>query len=142
MMSDENKALVQRFFELVELNMRVPEELLAPGFIYHVAGSPPKDLPATQQRMDGFRAAFSDVSFPEGDLVAEADRVAFRFRLEATHTGELMGIPASGRRISIVEMGMMRIANGKIAEMWGLLDMLGLMQQIGAMPSHGQTESG
>jgi len=108
--------------------------LLGPGFTYHVAGAPPKDLEATRQRMDVFRTAFSDMERVEEDMVAEGDRVAFRSSLQMTHTGEFMGVAGTGARISIVEMGIMRIADGKIAEMWGLLDNLGLMQQIGAMP--------
>ncbi len=133
-MSQENKVLVRRFFELLGHNQRVPEELLGPGFTYHVAGSPPKDLSATQQRMAMFGAASSDARHVEEDMVAEGDKVAFRTRLEMTHSGEFMGIAATYRQISIVEMGIMRIEDGKIAEMWGLLDTMELMQQIGAMP--------
>jgi predicted ester cyclase len=140
-MSEEDKALVRKFFKLLELELRIPEELLAPGFIYHVAGSPPKDLEATRQRATEFIAAFSDVKRFEEDMIAEGDKVAFRSTLEATHTGEFMGVAGSGKRISVVEMGIMRIADGKIAEMWGLLDTMGLMRQIGAMPSPGQPRS-
>jgi len=136
--TEENKAIVRRFFEVLELDQRLPEELLGPGFTYHVAGSPPKDLKASKQRMGVFSAAFSDIKRIEEDMVAEGDRVAFRSRLEMTHTGEFMGVASSDEQISIVEMGIMRIANGKVAEMWGLLDTLGLMQQIGAIPSPGQ----
>lgn len=67
--------------------------------------------------------------------------VAFNSRIEMTHTGEVMGVAGSNEHISVVEMGFIRIANGKIAEMWGLLDTMGLMQQIGAMPSSGQPRS-
>jgi predicted ester cyclase len=135
MSTEENKALVRRFFELLELELRVPEELLGPGFTYHVAGSPPKDLEASKQRAREFLAAFSDLKHVEEDMVAEGDRVAFRSRLEGTHTGEFMGVAGSDKQISVVEMGIMRIENGKIAEMWGLLDTLGLLRQIGAIPS-------
>ena len=140
-MSQENRALVRRFFELLERGQRIPEELLGPGFTYHVPGSPPKDLEATRQRMGVFSAGFSDIKHIEEDMVAEGDRVALRTRLEMTHTGEFMGVAGSGEQISVVEMGIMRIANGKIAEMWGLLDTLGLAQQIGAMPSPDQPRS-
>ena len=140
-MSQENKALVRRFFELLELDQRVPEELLGPGFTYHVPGAPAKDLKATRERATEFIAAFSDFKRIEEDMVAEGDRVAFRSRLEMTHTGEFMGLAGSGKEISVVEMGIMRIANGKVAEMWGLLDTMGLMQQVGAMPSPGQARS-
>jgi predicted ester cyclase len=141
MSTEENKALVRRFFEVLERDLRVPEELLGPGFTYHVAGSPPKDLEASKQRAREFTAAFSNIKHIEEDMVAEGDRVASRRRLEMTHTGEFMGVAGSDQQISIVEMGFMRIADGKIAEMWGLLDTLGLMRQIGAIPSPGQPRS-
>ena len=110
---------------------------MAPGFIYHVAGSPPKDLEATRERMRAFKGGFSDARHVEEDMLAEGDRVSFRTRLEMTHTGAFMGVAGSGKQISVVEMGMMRIEKGKIAEMWGLLDTTGLMRQVGAMPPPG-----
>ena len=137
MSTGENKAIVRRFFELLGRDQALPEQLLGPGFAYHVAGASPKDLEATRQRMGVFSAAFADIRHIEEDMVAEGDRVAFRTRLEMTHTGEFMGVAGSGEQISVVEMGIMRIANAKIVEMWGLLDMLGLMEQTGAMPSPG-----
>lgn len=140
-MSQENKALVNRFFELLHLHQRIPEELLGPGFTYHVPGSPPLDLEATRQRMNTFGAAFSNSRHTVEDMVAEGDKVAFWTTLQMTHAEAFMGIEGTGERISVVEMGIMRIANGKIAEMWGLLDTLGLMQQIGAMPTPHQPGS-
>ncbi|CAN5511554.1 hypothetical protein BH23CHL2_BH23CHL2_31210 [soil metagenome] len=77
-----------------------------------------------------FTASFSDIRHLIDDMVAEDDRVAFRMRLEMTHTGDFIGIPASGKRASIVGIGIMRIADGKIAQFWGSPDVMGLMQQI------------
>jgi predicted ester cyclase len=68
-------------------------------------------------------------------LIAEGDRVAFRSTLEMTHTGEFMGVAGTGERISVVEMGFFRIANGKIVEMWGLLDTMGLLTKVGVIPN-------
>jgi len=62
-------------------------------------------------------------------------------RIEMTHTGDFMGIPASGKRVSVVAIGIMRTADGRIAEFWGSPDVMGLMQQIGALPTPGQPES-
>lgn len=136
-MLEDNKALVRRFFELLALDKRVPEELLGPGFIYHVPESPPLDLKATKQRAAMFIASFSDARHFLEDMVAEGDRVAFRSRLEMTHTGEFMGVAGSDAQISVIEMGFMRVANGMITEMWGLLDTMGLMKQVGLMPAQG-----
>ena len=103
----------------------------------HVAGSPPIEFKATRQRMSRFSAAFADIRHSIEDLAAEGDRVALRSRLEMTHTGEYVGAAGSDNKISVVEMGFMRIAEGKIAEMWGLLDTLGIMRQTGAMTASG-----
>lgn len=132
-MSQENKTVVRQFFQLLETDLRVPEELLGPGFIYHVPGVPPIDVDAIKERAAAFVASFSDVKRIEEALVAEGDLVAFRSTLEMTHTGEFMGAVSTGERVSVVEMGFFRIANGKIAEMWGLLDTMGLLTQTGAM---------
>ena len=134
-MSAENKALVRQFFQLLVRDLRVPEQLLGPGFVYHVPGIPPLDVNAIQERAAAFVAAFSDASRTEHTLIAEGDLVAFRSTLEMTHTGEFMGAVGTGQRISVVEMGFFRIANGKIAEMWGLLDSMGLLTQVRAGPS-------
>jgi len=74
---------------------------LAPGFTYYVAGLPPKDLEATQRRIEMFGAAFSDLKHLVEHMVAEGDKVAFRPKLEGTHTGEFMGIAGSGKQISV-----------------------------------------
>jgi predicted ester cyclase len=134
MMSLENKSVVRQFFQRLERDLRIPDELLGPGFIYHVPGAPPIDVDAIHERAAAFVAAFSDAKRVEDALIAEGDLVAFRSTLEMTHTGEFMGTVGTGERISVVEMGFFRIANGKIAEMWGLLDTMGLLTQIGAMP--------
>lgn len=133
-MSQANKDLVRKFFRILEDDWRIPEELLGDGFVYTVPGVPPMDVDALQERAVVF-SAFSDATRIEDDLIAEGDRVSFRSTLEGTHTGEFMGAAGTGERVSVVEMGFFRIADGKIAEMWGLLDTMGLLTQIGAMPN-------
>ena len=132
-MSVDNKAVVRQFFQRLEQDLRVPEELLGPGFVYHVPGLPPIDAESMQDRAAAFVAAFSDAGRTEDALIAEGDLVAFRSTLETTHTGEFMGAVGANERISVVEMGFLRIVDGKIVEMWGLLDTMGLMTQIGAV---------
>jgi predicted ester cyclase len=134
MMSLENKSVVRQFFQRLERDLRIPDELLGPDFVYHVPEAPPIDVDAIHERAAAYVAAFSDSKRVEDALIAEGDLVAFRSTLEMTHTGEFMGTVGTGERISVVEMGFFRIANGKIAEMWGLLDTMGLLTQIGAMP--------
>jgi predicted ester cyclase len=134
-MSEENKALVRRLFEDEDrLEGNAPAELFAPGFTAHIAGSPPMDLDSFEQFLKMWYNVFSDWSHNVEDLVAEGDRVAVRVTAQATHTGEFMGVPASGKRISVVSTGIARIAGGKIAEWWNSPDQLGLMQQLGLIP--------
>lgn len=131
----EQKALVRSFFEVQDREQRTPAELCSPDFTAHLPGAPPLDFAAYEQREAMFRAGFSDIRHLIHDMVAEGDRVAFRMAIEMTHSGEFMGIPASGKRISGVAIGIMRVADSKIAEFWGSPDVMGLMQQIGALPT-------
>ena len=81
-----------------------------------------------------FFNALPDLSHPLDELIAEGDKVALRCRYEGTHTGELMGVPPSGRRVSAVGIGVMRIVDDKVAEFWVSADRMTIMQQIGALP--------
>jgi steroid delta-isomerase-like uncharacterized protein len=132
MSTEANKALVRRFIDAV-INggqLDVTEQLLAPGFAAHITGFPELDATAWRETFRGFRAAFSDLRSTIEDLVAEGDRVAMRATAEATHRGELMGIPATGKRVQWVDFSIFRIADGKLAEEWMQMDMAGLMQQL------------
>ena len=134
-MSEEYKAFVSKFFERLVREGRAPEELMNPDFVYHVPGMAALDVEAVHQRTSALGAAFSDISRVQEDMVAEGDKVAFRSKLEMTHTGEFMGIAATGKKISFTEIGIMRIEDSKAAELWAISDSLGFMQQIGAMAS-------
>jgi steroid delta-isomerase-like uncharacterized protein len=82
-----------------------------------------------------FRSAFSNQEHALEDLVGEGDRVAVRLRFEGVHTGDFMGVPASGRHLSVEGTAFLRIANGKVAQLWGFLDQMALLQQIGGLPT-------
>jgi len=134
-MSEANKAFVRRFFGAYAELQRLPVEMLAEGFHYHPAGAAPLDLEQTRQRMAMIEAAFSDIRYDIVTLVAEGDLVAYRGTLTMKHTQPYMGVAASGKQVTAVEMGIMRVENGNMAEMWGLLDTMALMRQLGALPS-------
>ncbi len=145
MSTEENKAVVQRFNELIGEFFRTGDadaldEVLAPEFVYHQPGTPP-DLESFKQFLPMFRAAFPDMSYTVEDMIAEGDKVVDRLTWEATHQGELMGIPPTGNKVRVTEMHISRIADGKIVERWGQPDRLGLMQQLGAIPPPEQGES-
>ena len=111
-------------------------ELVGDDYIGHIPGSP-----EPIRGKDGFRG-FIDTyltGFPDGaitidELIADGDRVATRWTGRGTHTGELMGIPATGRQVTVGGMTLMRIVDGKSREDWITWDTLSMMQQLGAVP--------
>jgi steroid delta-isomerase-like uncharacterized protein len=136
-MSDENKALALRIVEEVwnRGNLRVVDETFAPDYAEH------NPRPGQEPGIDGYkggvtmmRSAFPDLRLDVQDVLAERDRVALRYTLHGTHEGDLMGVPASGNRIQSDGMVFARFEDGRVAERWGVQDMLTLLQQIGAMP--------
>jgi predicted ester cyclase len=131
---EENKTLARRFLEKVNLEGMAPAELCTPDFTAHVASDPPTDLEAFQKFTGLFFAGFSEWILTVEDIVAEGDKVAFRLMTRATHTAEFMGIPATGSQVSLSNIGLGRIAGGKIAEWWVSPDRMGLFRQLGSMP--------
>ena len=134
---DDNKQLVRRFVDEIFAAGRAEaiDELVAPEFVsptFGIAENGPEMLKAATQRV---HASLSDVQFTIEELVAERDLVAARITASATPTGEFMGVPASGKRYAIGEMHMFRIRQGRIVEHWHQHDALGLMRQLGALPS-------
>ena len=84
--------------------------------------------------MNMFYSAFPDLKVTVNQLVAERDLMVWHMTTEGTQTGEFMGIPASGKNISITEMNMVRIANGKVVERWGQANAMAMMRQLGVIP--------
>jgi predicted ester cyclase len=82
-----------------------------------------------------FRTAFPDWHSDLGFLVAEGDLVTEYFTASGTQQGELFGVPASGRAVTLPGINIFRVRDGRIAERWGRLDDLGLMRQLGLAPA-------
>lgn len=77
--------------------------------------------------------AFPDLANDIEDLVAADDRVAVRYRFSGTHRGEVLGVPATGRRVETAGMALFRVGDGRLAEGWAVDDVYGLLQQLGAL---------
>ena len=127
---EENKALVRR--EQEELwtytgDLDAAEELFAP-----------QQAEAAKQEAADFRRGFPDVVSTIEDLIAEGDKVAARWRARATHRGEYVGVPPSGKEVEFTGISVYRIEGNKIAESWTIEDELSLMRQIGAVAELGQ----
>ncbi len=139
MSAEENKALVRRFIGEVinEGNMATIDELVDPNWVDHDPNSPEeiRGIEGSKQFYGVFRSAFPDIQVTIEEQVAEGDKVVTLWSFRGTHQGELDGIPASGNQVMIKGMSMDRISGGKFVETWDMYDALGMMQQIGAVPS-------
>jgi steroid delta-isomerase-like uncharacterized protein len=144
MSTEENKALVHRYYEawneaLNKQNLAGVDELFAPDFVIHGTGLfPDMDLAGVKQVFTAWWTVFPDWHYTLEDLIAEGDKVAHRYTVRGTHQGEIMGIPPTGKRVSATGIEIDRIKDGKIVESWFSSDMLGLMQQLGAIPQMAQ----
>ena len=137
MSTERNKDVVRRFIEevFVKCNVDAADELAASDFTPHSwPGVDPgiENLKQGQQRVS---SGLADVSMKIDDMIAEGDKVAVRLTAHARQDGEFMGLPPSGREYTISETHVFRVADGKVAEHWVNADMLGLMQQLGALPT-------
>lgn len=107
-------------------------ELASPSVALHLPL--PEEVPGSEGLKDivfVYRAAFPDLTLTIDDMVAEGDKVAVRFTTKGTNTGPFIEVPPTGKRITMTYIEIFRIADGKIIEIWGEADLLGLMQQLG-----------
>ena len=144
MSTEQNKALLRRIFE-EGVNQNKPgvfDELIAPDCKFH---DQPLGMPPTRegfrQIQATFRAAFPDVHLTIEDEFADGDYVIQRGYGTGTHQGEFNGIPPSGKKIKLNVIHIWRFANGMAVENWVQIDALGLMQQIGAIPTPQHAQS-
>ena len=131
---DRNKAIYRRYIQQVFNEGRVDllDELLAPSYIFHEA--PPGTLPGAdgiKQVVSMFRAAFPDLEITIDDQIAEGDQVCSRATTRGTHQGEIFGIPATGKVVTMTGITIVRIIDNRIAESWVKNDVMSLMNQLG-----------
>ena len=137
MTEEENKALNRRFVEEVinQGNTDAIDELIDPGVVDHAA---PPGFPTGREGAKQFfammRSAFPDLHLTIEDMIAEGDKVVMRSTWSGTHQGEFMGVPATGRRVTVGGIDISRCADGRMVEHWEQFDALGLMQQLGVVP--------
>ena len=141
MSTEENKDLIHRYYQEIDAAAKdkrgasVLEGFIAPNFVNHnpSPGFTP-DLEGLKQAFNHFLAANPDGYHIVEDMIAEGDKVVTRLSAYGTQTGELFGIPATDKQVSMTGIAIHRIANGKIVEHWSELDNLGMMQQLGVVP--------
>jgi steroid delta-isomerase-like uncharacterized protein len=135
MSATNNKLLADRVWEEVwhQGDLDRIEELFAPDFVRHDPGREIRGPEENLQFIKGFRAAFPDVHFTVLDQIAEGDRVAMRYRFQATHLGEFQGMQPTRKQVGYSGILIYRVANGKIAEQWTEFDLLGFLKQLGVL---------
>lgn len=138
-MSEQNKKLVRQTFEEVwnRGNYAVIDERFAGDYVGHSV-SEIEGPEGAKGFAAAMRGAFPDFQYTVEDEIAEGDRVGHRWTARGTHEGEFQGIPPTGEQVTITGISIYRVANGKLVEGWTNADMLGLMQQLGAVPAPGQ----
>ncbi len=142
MSAEENKALVRRFVEEFwnEGNTATADELIAVGAAIHMPTGETLNIDKLKSFADAWRESFPDWHSTFEELIAEGDRVAERWTGRGTHQGELWGILPTGKRVEGPGSVFYRIVDGKIVEFRAQFDMMGLMQQLGAVPNPEQAE--
>lgn len=136
MSTEQNKDNDRRLVEgLNQGNVAVFDEVTVPNYVGHESSTTMQGLEAYKQFLSAYLTAFPDLHFTIEDQVAEGNKVATRITARGTHQGSLMGIPPTGKQITVTGLYIVRYANGKAEESWLNFDALGLLQQIGAVPA-------
>jgi steroid delta-isomerase-like uncharacterized protein len=135
---EQNKSVVSRYYADVLNGGEVDllDELAAEDYVEHDPlpgqGNGRADF---KNRVTALRTAFAPISFTVEDVIAEGDRVVVRWRSSGRHTAEFMGIPATDRPYTINGIDIHRLADGRLAEHWHVVDQLSQLQQLGLFPA-------
>lgn len=138
-MSESNKALIKRFITDYQTgdDQQVLRDTVSPRLVNRTPMAPdaPGGVEEVKAIFDMFHAAFDGFAVEVLDQLAENDKVMTYKVFTGTHTGNFLGIPPTGRVVRFEVMDIVRIADGQIVEHWGLVDQLGLLRQLGAVPT-------
>ena len=137
-MTQGNSAIVRRFVDEVITQGKIDS---ASEFVWEdvveqvpLPGQGP-GLEGLKDILRGMRSAFPDIDFSIKEQISEGDKVASRFEWTGTHRGEFMGIPATGRQVRVWGIVIDRLASGRIKDTRIIMDTIGLMMQLGALPA-------
>ncbi len=138
MSTEQNKALVRRCYEelVMKGNLELIEELIHEDYVdYTQPPGWPTDREGLRQQIAYFRSAFPDIHVTIEEMIAEGNTVAERQTMRGTHRGEFFGIPPTDRRVTMTGIHIFRVADGKLVEHRANNDDLGMLQQLGAIPT-------
>jgi steroid delta-isomerase-like uncharacterized protein len=134
---ERNAAVARRVWDELwhQGNFRLMDELFDPGFVRH---DPNRGDLRGKENNEKFirtmRSAFPDLHFTVDDVISQDDKVATRYHFAGTHLGAALGFPPTQKKVSYSGILIQRFVDGKIAEQWTEADLLGLFQQLGAIP--------
>ena len=139
-MSEQNKALARRAIEegFGQGKLSVFDETTAPNATFHDANVPGSKFTGPEgvkQFSKIYRDAFPDVHYTIDDQIAEGDKVVTRWTATGTHKGQLMGIAPTNKHATVTGIVIGRYKDGKVVEGWSNYDMLGMLQQLGVVPT-------
>jgi steroid delta-isomerase-like uncharacterized protein len=134
-----NEATFSRLHDAVntgdaEVISKVIDEVVDPGLVFHAPV--PSDVPGVQalkQVWSVLLRAFPDLHVAIEDVIAQGDKVVYRNTVTGTHQGEYRGLPATGRSVTYDEIFIVRFADGRIAEIWGVVDVFAQLKQLGVI---------
>jgi steroid delta-isomerase-like uncharacterized protein len=131
---DQNKAAVRACFENASKgNFEALDDILVGDYVLH-----PEEIRGAdglKKMVQGYREALSGLRVNIDQQFSDGDYVATRYTITGTHDGDLMGAPPSGKDVSFTGITISRCEGGRIAEEWELIDVAGLLGQIGALPT-------
>jgi steroid delta-isomerase-like uncharacterized protein len=135
-MSKENCETVRRFIEEAfnAGNTKILEEIIDESHVSHLPNGDHYGPDGVRIDIACFRAAFPDLALSIEDMVDGGDTVVYRFVAKGTHGGPFLGVPATGRKVTVDGIGIDRFSNGRTVERWIQYDSAGLLQQLGVLP--------
>jgi steroid delta-isomerase-like uncharacterized protein len=135
--AESNKRIMERFTSefLPTGNVALADEFLSPDIVMHFGGQEQHGRDAYLAVVAANRDAFPDLVWTVDDIVADGETVAVRYTMTGTHRGNFAGVASTNRPVVAQSMAFYRLADGKIVEERAQLDMLGVLQQLGALPN-------
>jgi steroid delta-isomerase-like uncharacterized protein len=139
MTTEENKRHIREWFDALNrgTGLEVVDDTYAADYVLHDPSlpEPVRGVEGIRAFMSAVVAAFPDAHYTVEDLIAEGDRVVHRCSVRGTHRGDFLGVPPTGNQVAVPFIIVSRFEGDKIAEEWQMLDSLGLMRQLGVIPS-------
>lgn len=144
MSANENKARVRSLYEQVfnQKNLAAVDDYFAPTVIDHsLPPGVPGGIEGVRQTIGMFLGAFPDLRLTVEDSIAEGDRVVSRWMLRGTHQGASLGMPPTGKHVTMPGISIVRMEDGKSTEQWVIFDQMVMLQQLGLAPAPPQAGS-